>query len=74
MRIFEPLAAVSVLSIGQSVRQKEADTEECGIIDTAAPVSTRNDVLSTNPLDLRASSRQRSNSSCSDIIRCRGHQ
>ena len=25
-------------------------------------------------LDLRASSRRRSNSSCSDIIRCRGHQ
>ena len=45
MLIFEPLAAVRVLSIGRSVRQKEADTEECGIIDTAAPVSTRNDVV-----------------------------
>ena len=43
--IFEPLAAMSVLTIGRSVRQKEADTEERGIIDTAAPVSTRNDVL-----------------------------
>ena len=45
MLIFEPLTAVSVLSIGRSVRQKEADTEERGIIDTAVPVSTRNDVL-----------------------------
>ena len=35
--IFEPLAAVSVLSIGRSVRQKEADTEERGIIDMLLP-------------------------------------
>ena len=47
--ILEPLAAVSVLSTGRSVRQKEAETEERGIIDTAAPVSTRNVVLSANP-------------------------
>ena len=45
MLIFEPLAAVRVLSIGWSVLQKEADTEERGIIHTAAPVSTRKDIL-----------------------------
>ena len=45
MLIFEPLVAVSVLSIGRSVRQNEADNEERGIIDTVDPVSTRNDVI-----------------------------
>ena len=50
MPIFEPLAAVSVLSIGQSVRQRDSDTEKRGIIDTDAPVSTRNDVLERRSL------------------------
>ena len=34
-----------MLSIESSVRQREADTEERVIIDTDAPVSTRNEVL-----------------------------
>ena len=50
MPIFEPLAAVSVLFTGRSVWQRAADTEERRIIDTDAPVSTRNDVLERRSL------------------------
>ena len=41
---------MNVLSTGRSFWQREADTEERGIIDTDAPVSTRNDVLERRSL------------------------